>query len=568
VVVLIGASFVANPNKLSTLKALEPPVYKNTGGFYTGVYMPEVQATGRLQPVAGLEAAAGHDFKLVSLYQAWGPASVDSFPQALLEDIYRKNAVPMITWEPWTNTFPELAGHPSWAQPQGAQGHHRRRVRRLPESVRRQDPGPAPAGLPAVRPRIRQPGLPLVAGRRQYAPGIHCGLAPRGELFMAEGVSNVAWVWNPWRDTVMYDYFPGGLYVDWLGVTCLNYGTASADGKWRSYEEIYAPYRQKLLDLQKPVMLAEFGSTAYGGDPVQWTRPGPGNHREKAPGNQGRPCFSTAARTRTGQPNGGRLPALNSSTGACSSRPGWRLVCGNSARRRPTASALPQPYNAPPVPPGGTGSPSPAWRWPARLGKYELLVDGKPFYVRGVAYNTAHDWRDGHFPLTRKQIEQDLRDIKSMGANTIRRYNPGVYDRNILTVAREQDLKVWYGFWFDPEVDYYRDSAKVAEYLNGWKKPCWRTGTIRASVLVGGQRNLGPAQTPVPPALPDGGAERLRRHDRTDGPAHSRTRPQPAGIHFVRARPATTRRTGFFHENALPSTLSGSTRTTWSRSAT
>jgi hypothetical protein len=37
---------------------------------------------------------------------------VDSFPQVLLEDIYRKNAVPMITWEPWTNTFPELAGHP------------------------------------------------------------------------------------------------------------------------------------------------------------------------------------------------------------------------------------------------------------------------------------------------------------------------------------------------------------------------------------------------------------------------------------------------------------------------
>jgi hypothetical protein len=30
-----------------------------------------------------------------------------------------------------------------------------------------------------------------------------------------------------------------------------------------------------------------------------------------------------------------------------------------------------------------------------------------------------------------------------MGANTIRRYNPGVYDRNILRAAGEQDLKVW-----------------------------------------------------------------------------------------------------------------------------
>jgi hypothetical protein len=52
-----------------------------------------------------------------------------------------------------------------------------------------------------------------------------------------------------------------------------------------------------------------------------------------------------------------------------------------------------------------------------------------------------------------------------MGANTIRRYNPGIYDWNILTTAHDYDLKVLYGFWFNPEVDYYMDSLEVEKSI-------------------------------------------------------------------------------------------------------
>ena len=61
------------------------------------------------------------------------------------------------------------------------------------------------------------------------------------------------------------------MYVDWISVTCLNDGAAVTGGKWRSYEQIYAHYHRKLLRLEKPVMLAEFGAATPGGDPVQWT---------------------------------------------------------------------------------------------------------------------------------------------------------------------------------------------------------------------------------------------------------------------------------------------------------
>jgi hypothetical protein len=68
-------------------------------------------------------------------------------------------------------------------------------------------------------------------------------------------------------------------------------------------------------------------------------------------------------------------------------------------------------------------------------------------------------------PLTRRQVEKDMEKIRSMGANTIRRYDHGIYDKNILNIAGEYGINVLYGFWFDPKVDFYKDSAKVEEYI-------------------------------------------------------------------------------------------------------
>jgi cellulose synthase (UDP-forming) len=99
-------------------------------------------------------------------------------------------------------------------------------------------------------------------------------------------------------------------------------------------------------------------------------------------------------------------------------------------------------------------------------GHFQFIKDGKPFYIRGVAYNTAHDWRDGNMPLSRRQVEKDMDKIKEMGGNTIRRYDHGIYDHNILTIAEEKQLNVLYGFWFDPKIDFYKDSAKVKEYMD------------------------------------------------------------------------------------------------------
>ena len=97
-------------------------------------------------------------------------------------------------------------------------------------------------------------------------------------------------------------------------------------------------------------------------------------------------------------------------------------------------------------------------------GNFELIVDGKPFYMKEICYNTGHDWEEGFNPLSRKQLKKDFQLIKNMGANTIRRYEPSIFDRNILKEAKENNLKVMFGFWFDPKVDYSKDKDELRKY--------------------------------------------------------------------------------------------------------
>jgi cellulose synthase/poly-beta-1,6-N-acetylglucosamine synthase-like glycosyltransferase len=87
-------------------------------------------------------------------------------------------------------------------------------------------------------------------------------------------------------------------------------------------------------------------------------------------------------------------------------------------------------------------------------------------YIKGIVYNPGHDWRDSRntVPLTISKVETDFGKIKSMGANTIRRYSPSIYDRNILKAANDKGLKVLYGFWFDPKVDYATQKFKLWRY--------------------------------------------------------------------------------------------------------
>jgi endoglucanase len=91
------------------------------------------------------------------------------------------------------------------------------------------------------------------------------------DIFRAQGVTNVSWVWSPniygFGQTAPFDaYYPGDAYVDWVALDGYNYGTT-----WRSFAQLYTASYNDITGLSaKPLMVAEWGCSPSGGNEAAW----------------------------------------------------------------------------------------------------------------------------------------------------------------------------------------------------------------------------------------------------------------------------------------------------------
>lgn len=68
------------------------------------------------------------------------------------------------------------------------------------------------------------------------------------------------------------DYYPGDEYVDVVGLSAFNFGTAPLNSSWRSPSDLVLPALSNVTVFapDKPVVLAQTGSSAQGGDKAEW----------------------------------------------------------------------------------------------------------------------------------------------------------------------------------------------------------------------------------------------------------------------------------------------------------
>jgi hypothetical protein len=390
---------------------------KGPGPFYLGVRLPRLDSGGLPPDLKALESRLGVGFSVVSLDRVEGPEILDELSAGVLD----RGRVPMIAWAPWTTR-------------RGAAD-----VRRasLDDDLRVYADRLRDLGGPVLlrfAPRPDEPGSPW-SGSGGMGPSEYRALWRRAvRAFQERGASNVGWVWTPGASPAASAFYPGDELVDWIAA---DLGGAAHGCERRQFSELYAPLRPRLLAHDKPVLVSDVVSTPCG-DAGAW-------------------YLAALADIRSSYPEVRGLVTGD----------GWRAGDWSAASAAAIAAELGRMRVAAVAPPAGEPRPaSHRGRTPAvrgAPGAYELIVDGRPFYVRGVAYS-PDDWREGSLPLSRRRIEADLDAIRAMGANTIRRYGTGWYDHNVLTVAHEKDLKVLMGFWLAPDVDYLEDRDAVRAY--------------------------------------------------------------------------------------------------------
>jgi hypothetical protein len=93
-------------------------------------------------------------------------------------------------------------------------------------------------------------------------------------IFQQEGATNVQWVWCPnIIDYGVADFtpmYPGDDYVDWVALDGYNW---SPRYSWRSFTQLFqSSYATITRISNKPLMIAEWGSTEQGGDKGAWLR--------------------------------------------------------------------------------------------------------------------------------------------------------------------------------------------------------------------------------------------------------------------------------------------------------
>ncbi|HNY21949.1 MAG TPA: glycosyl hydrolase [Treponemataceae bacterium] len=95
-------------------------------------------------------------------------------------------------------------------------------------------------------------------------------------IFRDMDVPNVRWVWTTTNDlptgTSFLGTYPGDEWVDILSIDGYNWGTSQDWSSWRSFDDAFSASYEALSAIDKPLFIAEVGSTERGGNKAAWIK--------------------------------------------------------------------------------------------------------------------------------------------------------------------------------------------------------------------------------------------------------------------------------------------------------
>lgn len=238
-------------------------------GCYTGIF-PGYQTVFAVERLVDKRMAL-----VLSFTDRWGP--LYRFPKEYCAILWETGHLPVITWQPQTDLTSVIEGRwdeyiLDWARAAKEYGHpvmirwgHEMNGNWYPWCGQHNG-GEKTTGYGDPE-RPDGPEKYVDAFRRVR------------DLFERTGAENIIWVWSPnegnpvgeaWNE--VENYYPGGEYVDWLGMDGYNWGTSRPWASWRSFDEIFGDLYRRLAALapDKPIMIAEFASSEVGGDKSRW----------------------------------------------------------------------------------------------------------------------------------------------------------------------------------------------------------------------------------------------------------------------------------------------------------
>jgi beta-mannanase len=239
-------------------------------GLYQTVFPDDMSA------VRDFSDRTGHKLSIVHWYAIWGGWK-SQFNSADFQAVNALGAIPMITWEPWTGAGPDPAWSLRAAILSGAHDDY------IDNWARGLSAYGGPVLLRFAHEMTDQPHYPWAVGvNGNTAADYIAAWRYVRAIFARYPTSNVKWVWSPQmlgdqseaaHEARFRSVYPGDDMVDWLGLDAYNTGPDLDWGtpRWRSFGEVLStPYAAITAIADKPVMVAEVGSSENGGSKADW----------------------------------------------------------------------------------------------------------------------------------------------------------------------------------------------------------------------------------------------------------------------------------------------------------
>ncbi|HEY5746225.1 MAG TPA: glycosyltransferase [Chryseolinea sp.] len=402
--------------------------------FYNGIFQPaKDDGITSLNDVAAFEKSAGVHFDLLSFYIPWG-VDTNSFPDtAAMKAVYDRQSIPYITWEPWVGHFPVSKNHDELRREQKAlanidKGLFDDYILKFASQLKSFH---KPVFLRFAH-EFDNPAYPWSATGQNTATEFKQAWIHVFNLFQSEGATNVIWVWSPWKAENAMAFFPGAAYVDWLSITGLDYSLPG--NSTVPFASLYASFHElELFRSGVPVMVSEMG-TLNRPEQEKWFADARTSIDTAFNEIKGCILFNSAFDDNV-------VPGVTADL----KRLDWTI----QHNRANTAVFTHE---------GGMNRPLEMLWEPGQTRQPDRSFLRS---LRGVNFSKGKNWFKNFHALTRKELSADMERMKSLGITTIKRYGPGIYDKNILRIAGETGMKIHYNFWIDDRLNVLTDTMPL-----------------------------------------------------------------------------------------------------------
>ncbi len=416
---------------------VKPEVQHKNVINYIGVFAPHIDnGISNLQKVKNLSSQIDVNFDIISLYIAWEKDLESNFPGLLLDSIYSQRSIPMITWEPWLNSFEDEINQERPVFELIDEGNFDDYITRFAEKLKSLK---RPVFLRFAH-EFDNPFYPWYIGGDDASVKFKKAWIHTYEIFKKIEAHNVIWVWNPWKSDNISEFYPGQEYLDWIGVNILNYGRLNENRGWLNFDSLYYHFHKELKNLPSaPVMISEFGSLREEDGQSEWIENAFISIENKYDEIKSVIYFNSKVDKNWpyGLQQNGYLD--------------WSIAQNQliknsfSSKEVPdyVFTALPEIY--------------PLMIMDNKLAAYEINE------VKGVYFQKGHDWRKDYHVLNRQNLEMEFEKIKQLGINTIKFEGNSIYSYNVLNIAGENDIDVAFGFWIPSYLDFINDSIQAKQ---------------------------------------------------------------------------------------------------------